>query len=78
MKADPFTFPASTWQGRRANLASRGVGDDDDRMRECAASLAAWRVRRAVDAERAMLGDDITTAITELLRDAVAGAVSTP
>lgn len=74
MNLDPNALSGPSWSARLAALKSRAAPDDDPRVAECRRALAFWRVKRAVDAERDLLGEDGVVATTELLLDIVAAA----
>lgn len=70
--ADPFSLEPTQWGSRLAALQVHGASDTDPRVIEARASLAAWRVRRVLDAERGailpahadLLADLLNTAVT--------------
>lgn len=68
---DPAERSASSWSARRAAYKSRGVPNDDPRIRACDAALSYWRVRRAIDTEvqAGHLAQTFGDAIAEQLRD---------
>jgi hypothetical protein len=70
--AGPGSRPAASWQARHAAFKSRGVSDDDPRVRECLEALAYHRVRRVLDAEITHLGPEGWEALARMLE---AGAV---
>lgn len=50
-EAPSAELPASSWSAQLAGLKSRGVSDQDSRVRRCRAALAFHRTLRVVDAE---------------------------
>ncbi|ORL76407.1 hypothetical protein [Prescottella equi] len=69
---DPHVLPPTSWSTRLAALKSRAVPDDDPRVVQCNRALSYWRVKRAVDHERDVLGADGVKAATNLLLELVA------
>lgn len=76
MTTDPSLSSPTSWQSRLEALKSRSVPEDDPRVTECRRALAFWRVRRAVEAERAVLGDDGVSAVDDLLLGLVSAVPS--
>lgn len=71
LNLEPDLMEPSNWQSRFASLKSRGTPDDDPRIVECQRALSFWRVKRAIEAERHILGDVGVHATTALLLDIV-------
>lgn len=69
---DPFLLSPSQWGSRLAALQVHGATDTDPRVTEARAALAAWRVRRVLDAERGALLPAHTELLAVHLRDAAA------
>lgn len=46
---EPHELPFETWRARLGALKSRGVPDDDPRVKDCRAALAYHRGKRALD-----------------------------
>ncbi|NVN51697.1 hypothetical protein [Mycolicibacterium hippocampi] len=67
---DPSDMSPARWQARHAGLKAHGVPDDDDRIIECLAALAWWRVRRVVDRERELLAPQHVDALADMLKHA--------
>lgn len=68
---DPHVLPPTSWSTRLAALKSRAVPDDDPRVVQCQRALSYWRIKRAVDLEQAVLGNDGVNAATDLLLELV-------
>ncbi|MGE2690095.1 hypothetical protein [Mycolicibacterium pulveris] len=49
--ADPASRPATSWRAEFGSLRARGVDDGDERVRDCVAGIAYWRVQRVIAAE---------------------------
>lgn len=67
---DPAALTPGQWSGRLAALRSRGAADDDERVAECVAALAYWRVRRVLDADRHHLDPAHVPALADMLKHA--------
>lgn len=67
---DPASLSPAQWSGKLAALRSRGAPDDDPRIAECVSALSFWRVRRVLDAERALLDPLHVPALADLLKHA--------
>ncbi|MBM4536280.1 hypothetical protein GS433_17985 [Rhodococcus hoagii] len=68
---DPYVLPPQSWSARLAALKSRAVPDDDLRVVECHRALAFWRMKRAIDAARDVIGDEAAAATTDLVLELV-------